>query len=938
MSGSYGARNCQRRVRYRSTSIPLRQIPTYLIAIRHHIGVRGPAAWNLAARAESTPAVLVMDLFGNGPPNEDLAYQYIGDAAADFADVATPDEHGYHVTGIISGRYGGGDSPRGRVTGMMPRPVRLSVLDLKDGDPLDSDIRLLQRASSLAAVETVVINTSLGYKCTVSVTCVALDSVLYWGADWAIKVRAAGLENRVLHLTAAGNIVPPALDAQDAQYGWYASSAALRQDLLDSDGAVIARLNNTLAIENVFLDSSVPFGNPCLSAISFHGGHLAGVGSQVYSFTDAATSVGYKNGTSMAAPQVAGLAAYLLAIDPSLTPQQIITILQVTARPVPVTQHELCSAHPTPSPLIDAYAAVLALDSEAALTSGSLFAARMRGELLDRDHDGDFDDTDLMQILQQLDTGAGVRDYGPWDLNGDGLTGAESRDHLDLNINRLLEGSVEIDIEGATTRFDETALTDYDIACFYAYSALFDGDESMRNTLLTPYRELGLCGTPADINVTITFPAAIAAFTDVPLAVQVLDGNDDPLEGLLIELVPTGGTVADASGTTDAAGIFETTAMLADESPQISIVVTVRDAQSSEVLYQQTVVANAFVPIELSVTVTPQLLESGVPATVQIQTLPNHFLQLTVMNNSGILGVTSGTSDLLGLFSTTVTNAPGYGCVRFFVRAYQTQGGPQLAEREVLRTVYRPHGAGGYLEHRMLLTPRTNETDGNGLQVRLNDQFDSQCMDPSPPLDLPPGITWDISQSSGAGFVQGSSHAEVFLDGSCGDGSLESGRQTATNDLSFLDNWPNDFSSLQLQVSARAKALLEGSSLALSCFGTGNRESHSDVFYLGGLVIAADANVTFSASFLRAGSAARSGAIVRLTRNYPIGTIPDYVACARLANDGLTIECQAGVPVSLNETLPAGQYWISATGTTSFDHPSNVPPEVELSFQLTTSP
>jgi len=327
-----------------------------------------------------------------------------------------------------------------------------------------------------------------------------------------------------------------------------------------------------------------------------------------------------------------------------------------------------------------------------------------------------------------------------------------------------------------------------------------------------------------------------------------------------------------------------------------------------------------------------------VPSAVQVQTLPGHVLELTIVNGSGTLADITGTSDSQGQFSTTVTNAPGFACVRFYVRAYATQGGQQLAEREVLLGVNRPHAASGQVQAIMLLNRRTNETNGNILTAGFFHQYDAQCADPYQPPNLPPGISWDLSQSSGAGFVQGTSHAEVILDGDCDVGTLESGRQTATSDLALQGNWPNDFSAVQLQVTARAKAMLEGSSGALTCFGTGNRASYSDVSYLGSFVIASDAGVSFSASFLRVGGTSKSGAIVRLTRNYPIGTIPDYVACARLAPDGLTIECQTGVPVSLNGTLPAGQYWISATGTTRFDNPSNVPPEIELSFLLNTSP
>ena len=87
------------------------------------------------------------------------------------------------------------------------------------------------------------------------------------------------------------------------------------------------------------------------------------MGTEVWSLTGANNGAGNKTGTSMATPQVAGLAAYIWALNPSLTPQQVLERLQKTSRVLKTD--ESCS--PTPQPVIDAYAAVLAADDQTAL-------------------------------------------------------------------------------------------------------------------------------------------------------------------------------------------------------------------------------------------------------------------------------------------------------------------------------------------------------------------------------------------------------------------------------------------------------------------------------------------------------------------------------------------------------------------------------------------
>jgi serine protease len=72
----------------------------------------------------------------------------------------------------------------------------------------------------------------------------------------------------------------------------------------------------------------------------------------------------FYNGTSMAAPHVAGVAALMLAVDPSLTPAQSLGHLQTTARPRNASQ----CPQPCGAGLLDAGAAVAAVGGVPHLT------------------------------------------------------------------------------------------------------------------------------------------------------------------------------------------------------------------------------------------------------------------------------------------------------------------------------------------------------------------------------------------------------------------------------------------------------------------------------------------------------------------------------------------------------------------------------------------
>ncbi len=80
----------------------------------------------------------------------------------------------------------------------------------------------------------------------------------------------------------------------------------------------------------------------------------------------------YYQGTSMAAPHIAGLVSLLLGQDPSLTPAEVLDILQTTARPFPAGTS--CSTSICGAGIADAFAALSALDPGTDLLAPLLIA------------------------------------------------------------------------------------------------------------------------------------------------------------------------------------------------------------------------------------------------------------------------------------------------------------------------------------------------------------------------------------------------------------------------------------------------------------------------------------------------------------------------------------------------------------------------------------
>lgn len=465
---------------------------TDLDKIDHNLAIRAHAAWNareaLNSLKPTRPLVIVSDEFGDGPPASDFD---VSDTDGDYG-TTSPSEHGYHVLGIVSATFGGAPSLGNLATGLYPDTTVARAVDhrfvFRSPAPTAAN-RIVSMIRGNASGR-IVLNTSFGTDCRTPAAVASICTAAYagrQGLDWIEKVRGSttagpNVEGKFVHLSAAGNIYV-AGDINSAFASGF-NAARLIPGLTRPGGAAVPNLSNILVVENRRNSTTTPFQPDCLGPGSKRLGSISGIGTNVWSLVRAAGDIfaNNKTGTSMASPQVAGLAAYVWALDPTLTNAGVIDILRTTSRFA--AGDAACST--TASPVVDAYAAVLAADR------GFLSSPARRAILDAADasgnpgFNGQFDEKDVALFLSSFDAAAGAIDYSRYDLNGDGRTGGDSRETFDLDINRpVVLGNVTQPIEGTTARFDENAVKDLDVLCYYAYSSIFTPvDPAERGRLL----------------------------------------------------------------------------------------------------------------------------------------------------------------------------------------------------------------------------------------------------------------------------------------------------------------------------------------------------------------------------------------------------------------------------------------------------------------------
>jgi subtilisin family serine protease len=468
---------------------PIDPTSSYFDNITHQLDVRAHAAWNTRSLIKSrvSPNIIVADGFGDGSPNTDFAVQTIDPFQFNTGNPA-PDGHGYHVLGIMAGTYGGDDT-RGSVTGMYPGSgtnlLTLFAVDAQWGYSFDDlRFRLIELLQDLRASHQVgvILNTSLGRVCPsgdyLDKTCIEPEALA-----WLELVRGPtlwltgntgpeSLENMFLHVTAAGNTRAPG-DTDAVMASEWTAARLLPGLVVPGTTTPLMNLTNTLVIENRDRSPVLLGGTPgCLAFDSKFPGNLSAIGENVFSLTgNCAFCYDWESGTSQATPQVAGLAAYMWTIKPGLTPQQIMDILIRTA------DSSSCGGFQS-APVIDSYAAVLALDR-------NYPDMEVRRAILDLNEDRFFDENDVERFLTEFDDANGEKDYSRYDLNGDGKTGGDTKAKLNLDMDYpLTYTTVSQKIEETSIDFDENSLSDLQILCYYAYSRLYTGDTDKLKELL----------------------------------------------------------------------------------------------------------------------------------------------------------------------------------------------------------------------------------------------------------------------------------------------------------------------------------------------------------------------------------------------------------------------------------------------------------------------
>jgi hypothetical protein len=561
--------------------------------VRPQLGSRANGAWNArnALTGRTPPSLLFGDFFGAGAPGPEVAVQEL---AADFV-TGNPQTHGYSILGLAAGRFEPGAVASlavDQVTGMWPGgDIPLRVVDLRlqiAGSTLHDRLILLAQAMS----GNVVVNTSVADGCAPTVCDPgAIDRD---ARQWVQRVRLAGLENRLLHVSAAGNIYPNHPGDTDAGLGAAVNAAALK-----TLSGGVPKLTNTLVVENT--TASDPADGPvepiCLTATSKRGGQISAVGNDISSLGAPGVHRALANGgTSSASPQVAGAAAMVWALSPGSTAAQVIERLTRTARPVPTDGSDPRCTTARAAPALDFHAAVLAVDSTVTSPARAAILDVADANGAADPGNGTFDEKDIEvfrdAFVASTQDGIVDLDYGRYDLNGDGYTGG-GRDRIDLDgvTNVDWSFSQRRDVLGLEVLHNENDARDLDVLCHEANGPLYAGDPAARDVFNEQY-----CVPPVEIVVDPAFPSTVqpGVATNLRILARRTDLTDPTVRqqpGVRLEYSVTGGNVGAVTGVTGQDGAFSTTATLVSPADELEIEVVARAGAGGPELDRLTVLA-----------------------------------------------------------------------------------------------------------------------------------------------------------------------------------------------------------------------------------------------------------------------------------------------------------------------------------------------------------
>ncbi len=604
----------------------------------HLSRIKMPAAWNargLAERQAERVTVLVADKFVSATPHGDIpAQRFLTTSTGIYEDVPlssgkVPGNHGFHVSGILAASL---DDDQG--TGA--HPGNTTLIDLQcltvGGQLFPAVIQNIW--DHLPPTGRFVLNTSLGTNQSISSKSKLQRA--YEAIDWRVAVAAD--QNRFLHCTSSGN---RGQETDDTRYSHWnspftmAAHFATPQEMAPIGDHTVQEVANLVMYAQQMYSLVPEAQNPLTNVIIVGNSEYSGakassscapadvrvVGEEVYNVCakadvtlnpndcslDAGTLRAKYSGTSMATPQIAGLAAYLWNLKPELTVSELISIITSNYR----------EDDPILPGRVDAYGCVTSLDH-------SLADCPVRRELLDvagatpvSGRNSAFDENDLQVYFDQiraLDAGhnnqtISLSDNSRYDLNGNGTTTIDSLwidydpQRFDLDVNSPPHYSLEVTqtIEGQSIKYDETELSDLDILCYYAYSPLYTGSVSRRTELCLPC--LGEFELTVNIasEVNTTQPELLTAkVVRKPSVSEVIDAP-----GIKITVDVLDGSASPTEGTTDANGEFTTEISADGTQPTVEIHV---EALLNDVLVDSVTIAPTVIS-DAQVTVLEQTME-----------------------------------------------------------------------------------------------------------------------------------------------------------------------------------------------------------------------------------------------------------------------------------------------------------------------------------------
>jgi hypothetical protein len=325
------------------------------------------------------------------------------------------------------------------------------------------------------------------------------------------------------------------------------------------------------------------------------------------------------NGTSFAAPQVSGLAAYLWLLSPELRALPAAETLRH------IVENAQTSEGTFPTAVIDAYAAVLALDQ---------FDddRPIRQAILDVNGDGRFDDRDIELYLEAFEASREASfnlstDFSRFDLNGDGRTGGARTVPMDLDGftfdgfgRALLSERVTMRIEGVEVTLNEFAVSDIQALCFFAYESLglYRGTPQRRSELLGAAR----C---APVELSIIFPERFTGETilDVLATLPVIGPMgttvQQPVADLLLRFSPTCASVSDQELRTNEAGRANVRVTPEPDCDSVSVQVDALDSDGG-IIVSETVTANIRVSV---LSVSPEAVSLASRESTQFAAILN---------------------------------------------------------------------------------------------------------------------------------------------------------------------------------------------------------------------------------------------------------------------------------------------------------------------------